>query len=56
MRPGLDPGDVLLLMGFLWRVDAAAEGKQQAARIMEYVIEGLRPRQAASQLDYRTDR
>jgi AcrR family transcriptional regulator len=56
MRPGLDPGDVLLLMGFLWRVDAAPEGKQQAARIMEYVIEGLRPRQAASQLAYRTDR
>jgi AcrR family transcriptional regulator len=44
MRPGLDPDDVLLLMGFLWRVDAAREGKQQAARIMEYVIEGLRPR------------
>jgi AcrR family transcriptional regulator len=56
MRPGLDPGDVLLLMGFLWRVDAAPEGKQQAARIMEYVIEGLRPREAAGELAYRTDR
>ena len=44
MRPGLDPGDVLLVMGFLWRVDAAPEGKRQAARAMEYVIEGLRPR------------
>jgi AcrR family transcriptional regulator len=44
MRPGLDPGDVLLLMGFLWRVDSAPQGKQQAGRIMEYVIEGLRPR------------
>jgi AcrR family transcriptional regulator len=44
MRPGLDPGDVLLLMGFLWRVDTAPQGRQQAARIMEYVIEGLRPR------------
>ena len=56
MRPGLDPGDVLLLMGFLWRVDAAPEGKQQAARIMEYVIEGLRPREVASELAYRKDR
>jgi AcrR family transcriptional regulator len=56
MRPGLDPGDVLLLMGFLWRVDAAPQGKQQAARIMEYVIEGLRPRKAAGELAYRTDR
>jgi hypothetical protein len=49
MRPGLDPGDVLLLMGFLWRVHAGPEGKQQAARIMEYVIEGLRPREAADE-------
>ena len=56
MRPGLDPGDVLLLMGFLWRVDAAPEGKRQAARIVEYVIEGLRPREAAGELAYRTDR
>jgi Transcriptional regulator SbtR-like, C-terminal domain len=52
MRPGLDPGDVLLLMGFLWRVDAAPEGKRQAARIMEYVIEGLRPREPAGELAY----
>jgi AcrR family transcriptional regulator len=56
MRPGLEPDDVLLLMGFLWRVDAPREGKQQAARIMEYVIEGLRPREAAGELADRTDR
>jgi AcrR family transcriptional regulator len=56
LRPGLDPGDVLLLMGFLWRVDATPEGKRQAARIMEYVIEGLRPREAAGELAYKTDR
>jgi AcrR family transcriptional regulator len=43
MRSGLDPDDVLLLMGFMWRVDAGADGKKQAARIMEVVIEGLRP-------------
>ena len=43
MRSNLDPDDVLLLMGFMWRVDAGAEGNKQAARIMEVVIDGLRP-------------
>jgi AcrR family transcriptional regulator len=43
MRSDLDPDDVLMLMGFLWRVDAGADGKKQAGRIMELVIEGLRP-------------
>jgi AcrR family transcriptional regulator len=40
MRPGLDPADVLLLMGFLWR----SGSKGQAGRLMELVIDGLRPR------------
>lgn len=44
MRGGLDPADVLLLMGFLWRVGPGQDGRQQARRIMELVIEGLRPR------------
>src|ERR1700747_810634 len=44
MRPDLDPGDVLVLMGFLWRVDPSPQVRRQGARIMEYVIEGLRPR------------
>jgi hypothetical protein len=35
--------DVLLLMGFMWRVDAAPDGKKQAARIMELTINGLKP-------------
>ena len=43
MRTGLDADDVLLLMGFMWRVDAGPEGKKRAARLMELVIEGLRP-------------
>jgi AcrR family transcriptional regulator len=43
MRDGLDPGDVLLLMGFLWRVAHDADGEAQAARMMELVIDGLRP-------------
>jgi AcrR family transcriptional regulator len=43
MRTGLEPDDVLLLMGFMWRVDAGRGGKKQAARLMELAIEGLRP-------------
>jgi len=43
MRAGLDPDDVLLLMGFMWRVDAGPDGKKQAARIMELTIDGLKP-------------
>jgi AcrR family transcriptional regulator len=42
MRTGLDADDVLLLMGFMWRVDTGPGGKKQAARLMELVIEGLR--------------
>ena len=56
LRSDVDPADLLLLMGFLWRAADGPEGKQQAARIMEYVIEGLRPREAAGELAYRTDR
>ncbi|MCI2423372.1 TetR/AcrR family transcriptional regulator [Saccharopolyspora sp. K220] len=43
VRAGLDPGDVLLLMGFMWRVGADDEGKAQARRIMDLAIDGFRP-------------
>jgi len=43
MRDGLDPDDVLLLMGFMWRVDYSPNGKKQAARITELVLSGLKP-------------
>jgi AcrR family transcriptional regulator len=41
LRAGLDPADVLLLMGFLWRTGADPAGKEQASRIMELTIDGL---------------
>ncbi|WP_238588883.1 TetR/AcrR family transcriptional regulator [Pseudonocardia sp. HH130629-09] len=41
VRPGLDPADVLLLMGFLWRVGTDQTGRAQAARVMELSIDGL---------------
>lgn len=43
MRPGLDPADVLLLMGFLWRVGPEEDGKAQAARLLDLVVDGFRP-------------
>jgi AcrR family transcriptional regulator len=42
VRPGLDPGDVLLLMGFLWRTGPGEEGKAQAARLLDLVIDSFR--------------
>jgi AcrR family transcriptional regulator len=43
LRAGLDPNDVLLLMGFLWRTPPTDAGREQGRRLMELVIEGLRP-------------
>ncbi len=43
MRPGLDPADVLLLMGFLWRVGPGEDGTAQAARLFDLAIGGFRP-------------
>ncbi|MFC8178873.1 TetR/AcrR family transcriptional regulator [Rhodococcus sp. NPDC057297] len=41
-RPDLDPADVLLLMGFLWRVGPTADGRDQGRRVTEMVLTGLR--------------
>jgi AcrR family transcriptional regulator len=42
VRPGLDPADVLLLMGFLWRVSDDKQGREQADRTLDLVLQGLR--------------
>ncbi len=42
IRPGVDPDDVLLAMGFLWRIGPGAEGEARAARLIGLVIDGLR--------------
>ena len=41
VRPGLEPADVLLLMGFLWRVAPGDAGEQQARRVLDLAICGL---------------
>ena len=43
LRPGLNPDDVLLLMGFLWRTPGTDAGREQARRLLDLTIEGLRP-------------
>src|SRR5258708_35995869 len=41
IRPGVDPDDVLLMMGFLWRIDANENGEARAARLLDLVMKGL---------------
>ncbi|MEY9964921.1 AcrR family transcriptional regulator [Streptacidiphilus sp. MAP12-16] len=42
VRPGLDPADVLLLMGYLWRVGPGEEGVDQGRRLTQIVLDGIR--------------
>jgi AcrR family transcriptional regulator len=42
VRPGLDPDDVLLILGFLWRIDPASDWRAQANRILDILVDGLR--------------
>ncbi|GII57711.1 TetR family transcriptional regulator [Planotetraspora thailandica] len=49
IRGGVDPDDVLLMLGFLWRVSPGEEGEARAARLLDLVVDGLRAgAQAAS--------
>ena len=43
VKPGIDPDDVLLLVGFLWRIDPSTGGELRAARMLDLVMDGLRP-------------
>jgi AcrR family transcriptional regulator len=42
VRPGLDPDDVLLLIGFLWRIDPRSDWQTRTARMLDLVMDGLR--------------
>ena len=42
VRSGLDPADVLLLMGYLWRVGPGEDGIAQSRRLTQIVLDGLR--------------
>jgi AcrR family transcriptional regulator len=40
--PGHEPDDVILLLGFLWRIDPGPEAGQRTSRLLDLVIAGLR--------------
>ena len=42
VRRGLDPADVLLLMGYLWRVAPDEDGIRQGRRLTQTVLDGIR--------------
>ena len=42
IRQGLDPDDILLLLGFLWRLEPNASWELRANRILDLVIDGMR--------------
>lgn len=42
IRSGLDPDDVLLMLGFLWRIDPSGDWEARANRMLDLVVDGLR--------------
>jgi AcrR family transcriptional regulator len=44
IRHGVDAEDVLLLMGFLWRIAPSRAGEARAERLLDLVIDGLQAR------------
>jgi AcrR family transcriptional regulator len=45
--PDTDADDLLLLMGFLWRIDPASDWRTRATRMTDLVFTGLLPREVA---------
>lgn len=41
IRPGIDPDDILLLLGFLWRIDPGAGAEARVARLLDLITAGL---------------
>jgi hypothetical protein len=44
IRSGLDGEDILLLVGFLWRIEPGRAGEARAERLLDLVIDGMRAR------------
>src|SRR5260370_454404 len=42
IRPGLDPDDVLLIMGFLWRIDPRSHWRSRSGRLLDILMDGLK--------------
>ncbi len=44
LKPGLDPQDVLLQMGVLWRIPPGPGAEARAERLLNLIIDGLQAR------------
>jgi hypothetical protein len=42
IRAGVDPDDVLLMMGFMWRIDPKSDWQAQSKRLLDILMDGLR--------------
>lgn len=42
VRPNLDPSDVLLLMGAIWRTVPGEAGEKQSSRLLDLVLDSLK--------------
>jgi len=51
IRPGTDPDDVLLMLGFLWRIGATGDWEARAGRMLDVVMDGLRAGAPAARTD-----
>jgi hypothetical protein len=40
-RPGIEPADVLMLMGFLWSIEPGDDGEERTRRVLDLAISGL---------------
>jgi AcrR family transcriptional regulator len=43
MRPDVDPEEVLLLVGFLWRIDLDSDWETRSRHMLDLVMDALRP-------------
>jgi hypothetical protein len=39
VRPGLDPDDLLLIMGFLWRIDPKSDWRSRSNRPLDLLMD-----------------
>ena len=49
IRSGFDPDDVLLMLGFLWRIDPSGDWEARASRMLDLVVDGLRAKPPTEQ-------
>lgn len=54
MRPDVDAKELLLLLGFLWRTDNAAEWDTRSSHLLDLVMDALHTQDLATTRSQRT--